>query len=368
MSPAVERLTELGDDDLAALCEAADAAILDGGGFGWIKSPGRVTLEATSRACSSRRAGSCSRPGWTACWWAQRSSSAVAQQRGAGLRRSAYRELRGPYAPGHGLARLMTLRVEGGRPRVGVPCAEPRRARDAGGGDRPVRKPRLHPLGGASCLCPSRRGGLCAASIISSRCSRTVESREQAAHLIPGNRFEGRRLRAAATRRDGECHGLLGRPGRPGGGVLRRPAAAAARGGPERRVRRAAGERHRGAVHPGVRQHPGAAGRRHPRPRRDRALAGGGGASSDHGQRAARNPELVREACRAHPGRIAVGIDARDGFVAIEGWARPPACGRWTWHCATRTQALRRSSTPTSAATACWRGWRWRRRSTWPHR
>ena len=39
------------------------------------------------------------------------------------------------------------------------------------------------------------------------------------------------------------------------------------------------------------------------------------------GSAAARNPELVREACRAHPGRIAIGIDARDGFVAVEGWA-----------------------------------------------
>ena len=33
------------------------------------------------------------------------------------------------------------------------------------------------------------------------------------------------------------------------------------------------------------------------------------------------NPDLVREACKAHPGRIAVGIDARDGIVAVEGWA-----------------------------------------------
>lgn len=36
---------------------------------------------------------------------------------------------------------------------------------------------------------------------------------------------------------------------------------------------------------------------------------------------AVRNPQLVREAAAAFPGRIAVGIDARDGFVAIEGWA-----------------------------------------------
>jgi phosphoribosylformimino-5-aminoimidazole carboxamide ribotide isomerase len=36
---------------------------------------------------------------------------------------------------------------------------------------------------------------------------------------------------------------------------------------------------------------------------------------------AVREPELVREAARAHPGRVAVGIDARQGRVAIEGWA-----------------------------------------------
>jgi phosphoribosylformimino-5-aminoimidazole carboxamide ribotide isomerase len=36
---------------------------------------------------------------------------------------------------------------------------------------------------------------------------------------------------------------------------------------------------------------------------------------------AVRNPALVKEAARAHPGRVAVGIDARDGLVAVEGWA-----------------------------------------------
>ena len=39
------------------------------------------------------------------------------------------------------------------------------------------------------------------------------------------------------------------------------------------------------------------------------------------GSVALKNPTLVREACAAHPGRIVVGIDARDGFVATEGWA-----------------------------------------------
>jgi len=39
------------------------------------------------------------------------------------------------------------------------------------------------------------------------------------------------------------------------------------------------------------------------------------------GSAALKNPALVHEACRAFPGRVAVGIDARDGMVAAEGWA-----------------------------------------------
>jgi phosphoribosylformimino-5-aminoimidazole carboxamide ribotide isomerase len=39
------------------------------------------------------------------------------------------------------------------------------------------------------------------------------------------------------------------------------------------------------------------------------------------GSAAAKNPALVREAARKFPGRIAVGIDARAGYVATEGWA-----------------------------------------------
>jgi len=36
---------------------------------------------------------------------------------------------------------------------------------------------------------------------------------------------------------------------------------------------------------------------------------------------AVRDPELVHEACKRFPGRIAVGIDAKGGKVAVEGWA-----------------------------------------------
>jgi phosphoribosylformimino-5-aminoimidazole carboxamide ribotide isomerase len=39
------------------------------------------------------------------------------------------------------------------------------------------------------------------------------------------------------------------------------------------------------------------------------------------GTAAQRNPELVRDACRQFPGRIVVGIDAKDGMVAVQGWA-----------------------------------------------
>ncbi len=40
------------------------------------------------------------------------------------------------------------------------------------------------------------------------------------------------------------------------------------------------------------------------------------------GTAALANPELVMTACKLHPGRVAVGIDARDGRVAVEGWAK----------------------------------------------
>lgn len=39
------------------------------------------------------------------------------------------------------------------------------------------------------------------------------------------------------------------------------------------------------------------------------------------GTAAVKNPEFVREACKAFPGQIIVGLDAKDGMVAIDGWA-----------------------------------------------
>jgi phosphoribosylformimino-5-aminoimidazole carboxamide ribotide isomerase len=40
------------------------------------------------------------------------------------------------------------------------------------------------------------------------------------------------------------------------------------------------------------------------------------------GTAAVRDPDFVREAARLYPDRIAVAVDARDGWVAVEGWAR----------------------------------------------
>ncbi|WP_186420612.1 1-(5-phosphoribosyl)-5-[(5-phosphoribosylamino)methylideneamino]imidazole-4-carboxamide isomerase [Bosea sp. CS1GBMeth4] len=43
------------------------------------------------------------------------------------------------------------------------------------------------------------------------------------------------------------------------------------------------------------------------------------------GTAAVRDPAFVREAAKAFPGKVAVGIDARDGLVAVEGWAETSA-------------------------------------------
>ena len=68
---------------------------------------------------------------------------------------------------------------------------------------------------------------------------------------------------------------------------------------------------------------------------------------------AVKNPELVIEACKKFPGRIAVGIDAKGGKVAVEGWAEASELG--VVEMAQRFEGagrFRRSSTPISTAMA----------------
>ena len=43
---SVDRITAFSEEDLLALCEATDAAIIDGGGFGWVSPPGRQVIES----------------------------------------------------------------------------------------------------------------------------------------------------------------------------------------------------------------------------------------------------------------------------------------------------------------------------------
>ena len=71
------------------------------------------------------------------------------------------------------------------------------------------------------------------------------------------------------------------------------------------------------------------------------------------GTAALRDPELVRRAAADYPGRIVVGIDARDGRVAVEGWAETSETERdRRWRGVSPMPGSRRSSTPTSPATA----------------
>lgn len=116
----VERATGLDDEDLQALCEAADAAILEGGGFGWVKSPGRLALTSYFRGVLlvPERELFIGRLNGTIVGSAQlvrppRNNEAQA------FAATLMHAFIAPYARGHGLARLMTQRVEEGARALG---------------------------------------------------------------------------------------------------------------------------------------------------------------------------------------------------------------------------------------------------------
>lgn len=110
---SVERVDSLDEADLAELCEATDAAIAEGGGFGWILPQGREILERHFRGVmlvperelfvarlDGHPVGSAQlmrppRNNEAQAWAAQLSHAYIA-----------------PYARGHGLARLLMRRVE----------------------------------------------------------------------------------------------------------------------------------------------------------------------------------------------------------------------------------------------------------------
>jgi hypothetical protein len=110
---AVERIEAFSDEDLQALCEATHAAIIEGGGFGWVRPPERRALEAYFRGLLlvPERQVFVARLNGTIVGSAQLvrpPRNNEAQAFGAHLMHAFI----APYARGHGLATLLTLRVE----------------------------------------------------------------------------------------------------------------------------------------------------------------------------------------------------------------------------------------------------------------
>ena len=109
----VEHATELHDDDLHALCEATNAGILDGGGFGWVSPPGQQALERYFRGVMlvPERELFVGRADGIITGSAQ----LVRQPRNNEAQAFAAAIMHAfvaPFARGQGLARLMTLKIE----------------------------------------------------------------------------------------------------------------------------------------------------------------------------------------------------------------------------------------------------------------
>jgi ribosomal protein S18 acetylase RimI-like enzyme len=109
----VERIKHLNDQDLNTLCEVTDAAIIDGGGFGWVTPPGRRALETYFRGVTlvperelfvARLDGDI--VGSAILVRPPRNNEAQA------FAASLMHAFIAPYARGHGLARMLTASVE----------------------------------------------------------------------------------------------------------------------------------------------------------------------------------------------------------------------------------------------------------------
>ena len=110
---STERITGIDDDDMQALCEATSAAILDGGGFGWVTAPGRQMLERYFRGLMmvperSLFVGRLDGVIVAASQMVRPPRNNEAQAMSATLMHSYV----APYARGHGLARKLTKAVE----------------------------------------------------------------------------------------------------------------------------------------------------------------------------------------------------------------------------------------------------------------
>ncbi len=112
-SHSVERVSEFDADDLAALCDAANAAIIDGGGFGWVQPQMRTALESYFYGVLlvPERVLFAGRLDGTVVGSVQLVRPARNNEAQAFAARLEHSFI-APYARGHGLARTMTLRVE----------------------------------------------------------------------------------------------------------------------------------------------------------------------------------------------------------------------------------------------------------------
>ena len=109
----VDRLTEAQEEDLQALCEAANAAIIDGGGFGWVKPPANGVIEQYFKGVlmvpdRELFVGRMDGVIYGAAQLVRPPRNNEAQAFGATLAHNFV----APYARGHGLARLIVTRVE----------------------------------------------------------------------------------------------------------------------------------------------------------------------------------------------------------------------------------------------------------------
>lgn len=117
----VDRAYDLSDSDIADLCDAAESAILDGGGFGWLKPPPRDLLERYWR-------GVLLVPGrelFVACYEGRAVGSAqlVSPPRNNEAQKgiaTITTNFVAPWARGHGLARDLTVACEKSARRHGV--------------------------------------------------------------------------------------------------------------------------------------------------------------------------------------------------------------------------------------------------------
>ena len=109
----VERLTQYTGTDLDDLCEATEGAIVEGGGFGWLKAPPRQVLENYWKGVllvPERRARR--RPARRGHRRLGAAVAGAAQQRGAGFAGTLTSAFVAPWARGHGIGRGIVIEVE----------------------------------------------------------------------------------------------------------------------------------------------------------------------------------------------------------------------------------------------------------------